>query len=85
MDSQTACGNGTYANKEKSIECKICPAGYACPRSDEDPIECQTGTYSLGGSSQCHSCPGGHRYVLNENASIFQHIRAVLRQTNGRI
>jgi hypothetical protein len=61
MDTQTACGNATYADQPMSVECKTCPAGYACPRTDQDPVECTNGKYSLGGSSECDICLAGHR------------------------
>lgn len=61
LDSQVPCGNGTFANETKSVECKTCPVGYRCPRSDQDPIECSSGSYSLGGKSTCDTCPAGYR------------------------
>ena len=61
MDSQIKCLNGTYSNETKSVICKICPAGYACPNPNDTPKECKSGYYSLQGNSQCFICPSGHR------------------------
>ena len=61
MQSALQCLNGTYSNETKSTECKTCPAGFSCPNTDETPVECKNGYYSLGATSQCLICPHGHR------------------------
>ena len=61
LDVQIPCTNGSYANETRSSECKKCPAGFACLTPDQTPVECNTGQYSLEGSSQCLQCPAGHR------------------------
>ena len=61
MSSRTPCLNGTFSNENKSVECKVCPAGYACPNSAQSPVECSTGYYSLERDPWCSICPAGHR------------------------
>ena len=41
--------------------CVSCPAGYFCSDPRQSPQPCQTGTYSLSGSStECTVCPAGY-------------------------
>ena len=44
-----------------SIDCTLCPKGYACPNVDsgyEQP--CALGTYSTGEQTSCTPCPTGY-------------------------
>lgn len=61
MHSPVPCANGTFANKTKSSECKICPVGFTCFDPRQTPIKCNDGYYSNGGTSACVICPAGHR------------------------
>ena len=38
--------------------CTPCPAGYSCTNT-ADPVECDSGKYSLTGEMTCTSCPAG--------------------------
>ena len=62
LSAPVACLNGTYTTTLKATQCQICPAGRKCLYSSQSPQECDNGTYSMTGSSQCIVCPPGHRY-----------------------
>ena len=54
------CPRGFYSLEGEGY-CKKCPAGYQCPRVDQDKLECPVGTYSYEGATSCTMCPMGFR------------------------
>jgi hypothetical protein len=40
---------GFYSDQQNLTSCKICPAGYACPKGEADKIECVPGTFAIQG------------------------------------
>ena len=59
--SPIPCPLGTYANVTGLPLCKACPAGHKCANTSATPVECEDGTYSLSGRSECIQCPSGKR------------------------
>ena len=55
------CLEGFFSDSLGSVECAECPAGSECPRTDDSPAPCETGSYALSGQSRCTPCPVGFR------------------------
>lgn len=61
MSTFIPCVNVTTAASENKTSCDPCPAGFKCTDPTKPPVACNSGYYSLGGTSQCTICPEGHR------------------------
>lgn len=44
--------------------------GHMCPSSGSEPIECQTGFYSLGNATACITCPAGYSCLSSSNIPV---------------
>ena len=69
---QIDCANvrGYYQERtstnEVLTECKICPAGYACPYGSKDKTACNPGFFAIGGQEHCTACPAGYECPSTE-------------------
>lgn len=64
-----ACTTGHTAPSPGATSCTSCPAGYACPDADEQPVACQPGSYATAGLDTCevrrhHSRVNGKRHWI---------------------
>ena len=78
------CAPGTFANSSDTSGnplCFDCPAGRRCLGGATQPIECNEGTSSFGGTDTCDLCNAGYyRRSLSEDVStctLCQEVRGV--------
>ncbi|CAF5227413.1 unnamed protein product, partial [Rotaria magnacalcarata] len=51
----------SYATKNGSAKCDICPVGHHCVKADESPKPCSPGTFNdLNGQVSCRACADGN-------------------------
>jgi len=48
-----------YKGARNHHDCNICPNGYYCPGSTDDPLDCPAGYYCIVGTAEPESCPIG--------------------------
>ncbi len=60
LDNPVPCTKGTYQNDTGQLTCDPCPAGKGCASTSSTPFDCQNGTYSPEGVSECLACPSGY-------------------------
>ena len=66
------CSDGYYNTKIGSFDCKICPKGHWCDKTNKEkaPALCQKGTYQYKtGESFCYNCPNG--YYSDKKGSLY--------------
>ena len=56
-------------NRDLCILCCLI-LGHMCPSPGLEPIECQTGFYSLGNSTSCLTCPAGYSCLSTANIPV---------------
>lgn len=67
------CPPGTYGLTAGLLSKKctgVCPAGFRCPEKSIEPIRCEVGSYSTGGTSTCTPCPGGRSRLIGTQACV---------------
>ena len=82
--SQTKCSAATYQDKEGQIECKMCPAGHACPTEGlVSPVPCAKGSHQgQTAKTTCVPCNSG-QYQDVEGATGCKSCRAGFFCTEG--
>ena len=68
--SPTQCSLGRYQDEVGQSKCKDCPIGKYCNNVSASGLLCLSGSYSLGNSSVCLTCPSGHRWVYSTYAWV---------------
>ncbi|XP_065885986.1 uncharacterized protein [Dysidea avara] len=66
------CPEGFYTPQSGAVNCTICPVGYRCPTTTDEPIKCDDDKYSFMGEISCRDCPQG--FMCGGNISFPQPI-----------